>query len=133
MRQVAKLVIIDQDNNYLLMHRSSHPTFGADPDLPGGTLEDGEQPLQAMIREVEEEAGINIHASQVRLLYRGSEYSTHQTEYWLYTVTLDARPAVKISWEHSSFEWLSHAAFLEKTQNAKDTYMHMVYTVLRKS
>lgn len=40
MKQVAKLVIIDDRGKYLLMQRSSHPTFGDDPDLPGGTLEE---------------------------------------------------------------------------------------------
>ena len=45
MKKVAKLVIIDSDDKYLLMHRSDHPTFGVDPDLPGGTLEDDETML----------------------------------------------------------------------------------------
>ena len=75
MKQVAKLIIIDNDNKYLLMYLNSHPTFGTDPDLPGGTLEEGEQPIETMIREVQEEAGIEISDSQVRLLYQGSDYS----------------------------------------------------------
>ena len=52
MKKVAKLVIIDNENKYLLMYRSGHPTFGDDPDLPGGTLEGREQPVDTMVREV---------------------------------------------------------------------------------
>lgn len=54
MKKVAKLVMIDPNDKYLLMYRSEHPTFGNDPDLPGGTLEDGESVLETMLREVEE-------------------------------------------------------------------------------
>lgn len=42
MKKVAKLVIVDPQNNYLLMYRNQHPTFGDDPDLPGGTVEGSE-------------------------------------------------------------------------------------------
>jgi 8-oxo-dGTP pyrophosphatase MutT (NUDIX family) len=125
MKQVAKLVLINTDNNYLLLYRSAHPTFGDDPDLPGGTIDPGEQPLAAMVREVWEEAGITIDPSAVRLLYQGTEYSTHGTEYSLYTTTIDATPAVTLSWEHSSFEWLSREAFLQKAGGAQDTFMQM--------
>jgi 8-oxo-dGTP pyrophosphatase MutT (NUDIX family) len=56
MNKVAKLVIVDNQGKYLLMHRSEHPRFGTDPDLPGGTLEGSEEPIQTMLREVLEEA-----------------------------------------------------------------------------
>jgi len=130
MKQVAKLIIIDNDNKYLLMHRSDHPVFGVDPDLPGGTLEEGEQPLETMIREVQEEAGIDIDAQQVHKLYQGTDYSTHGTEYSLYSVVVSERPNVTISWEHSSYEWLSREDFLIKIQSANDTYMHMVHKIV---
>lgn len=55
MKQVAKVVIIDSEDRYLIMTRSNHPTFLDDPDLPGGTIEEDEDPLEAAIREVVEE------------------------------------------------------------------------------
>lgn len=131
MNQVAKLLIIDNQNNYLMMHRSDHPRFGVDPDLPGGTLEEGEEPLQTMLREVIEEAGISIDKSAVKLLYSGSEYSEHGTQYYFFATKVDERPPIRISWEHSSYEWISRDEFLEKAKNAKDTYMHMVYDAVK--
>ena len=127
MSKVAKLVIIDNDGKYLLMHRSDHPTFGIDPDLPGGTLEEGELPIETMVREVDEEAGIDINASDVREVYAGTDYSAHGTEYCLYEIKLDHRPEVKMSWEHSAYEWLSLPDFLAKAKSANDTFMHMAY------
>ncbi len=129
--KVAKLVIIDNNHHYLLLHRSNHPTFGTDPDLPGGTIEEGESQLQAMVREVDEEAGIIVHESDAKLLYEGTSYSRHNTHYSLYVVTLKNRPEVKLSWEHSSYEWLDHKTFLQKSKDANDTFMHMVHDMVK--
>ena len=131
MTKVAKLVMIDPDGKYLLMHRSDHPTFGTDPDLPGGTLEDGEAVLTTMVREVKEETDVDIHADSVRMVYSGADYSSHGTHYALFVSNLDIRPTIKMSWEHSGFEWLNSDDFLKKAMAAKDTYMHMVADVLK--
>jgi 8-oxo-dGTP diphosphatase len=130
MKRVAKIVIIDNKNRYLLMQRSNHPTFSNDPDLPGGTVEEGESSLDAMLREVVEEAGFLIDREVVKKLYSGTEYSAHHTHYSLYFAKLTKRPEVIISWEHSSYNWLDRDFFLDKAKNAKDTYMHMVHDVM---
>ncbi|HEX3568441.1 MAG TPA: NUDIX hydrolase [Candidatus Saccharimonadales bacterium] len=130
MKQVAKLVIIDNHNKYLMMYRDAHPVFGNDPDLPGGTLEEGEQPLIAMTREVYEETGIEIGGHALQKIYEGAGYSKHKTYYSLYVARLEARPNITLSWEHSAHKWLDRAEFLEEAKNANDTYMHMVYDVL---
>ena len=131
MKQVAKLVVRDDQNKYLLMYRSSHLTFGNDPDLPGGTLEDGESPLETMLREVHEEAGLAIDGSAVASLYSGTGYSAHGTHYSLFMTNIRKRPEIVMSWEHSSYEWLDYDDFLEQAKNAKDTYMHMVHDILK--
>jgi mutator protein MutT len=130
MKQVAKLVIIDNDNKYLMMYRSAHPVFGDDPDLPGGTIEQGESPIMALIREVREEAGVEVAETGIAQVYEGTDYSDHDTDFFLYVITLDSRPTVTISWEHKSYEWLERDIFLDKARSAKDNYMHMVQDVL---
>lgn len=130
MKKVARLLIIDPDNKYLLMHRSDHPTFGIDPDLPGGTLEGDETLLETMLREVKEEAGVNINANNVIEVYSGTEYSAHGTHYALFIAKLKTRSKIKMSWEHSSYEWLERDKFLQKAERANDTYMHMVSDVI---
>jgi len=128
--KVSKVLIIDEQDNYLMMWRSNHPNFPNDPDLPGGTIEADESPEVAAVREVKEEAGILITPSELTHLYTGTEYSTHQTEYSLYMIKVPARPTVTISWEHSSYEWLPRDKFLNAAKNASDTYMHMVHDVV---
>ena len=131
MNKVAKLVIIDDKDQYLMMYRSAHPTFGDDADLPGGTLESGEEPLDTMVREVYEEAGVVIDGAASHKVYEGTDYSVHQTQYSLYIVKLQYRPEIVMSWEHSAFEWIDKDDFLEKAKSANDAYMHMVYAELK--
>jgi 8-oxo-dGTP diphosphatase len=131
MKKVAKLVMIDPDNKYLIMFRSDHPAFGVDPDLPGGTLEDGETPVETMLREVREESGVIIDREDAREIYSGTDCSGHGTHYALFVSNVKSRPEITMSWEHSSYVWLDRHAFLEKSKNAKDTFMHMVYDVLK--
>jgi 8-oxo-dGTP pyrophosphatase MutT (NUDIX family) len=131
MGKVAKLVIIDNANKYLMMYRSAHPTYGNDPDLPGGAVESGEEPLDAVIREAYEEIGATIDSAAVKKIYEGSDYSRHNTHYSLYLVKLARRPDIIMSWEHSAYEWVERGSFLKIAKSANDTYMHMVYGELR--
>ena len=130
MKQVAKVLIIDSEDRYLLMRRGDHPYFLNDPDLPGGTIEEDEEVLEAAIREVREETNISLDSSTVQHIYTGSEYSARGTEYSLYIARIADRPAVAISWEHASFAWVSREEFLKQARNAADPYMRMVHSVV---
>lgn len=132
MKIVAKL-LIKNGQDFLLMYRISHPTFGIDPDLPGGTAENNDSTLSTMLREVYEEVGLKLHEDQVVEIYAGNDYSKNGTFYSLFTIDMPKRPEIIISWEHSSFEWISKEEFIKKTKTANDTYMHMVSDALASS
>lgn len=131
MKKVAKLALADNKNNYLLLTLNNHPVFGNSPDLPGGMVEDGETALEAMIREVQEEAGILIRPQDAQELYTGADYSKHDTHYSLFFARLDSQPEITLSWEHTSYEWLPLDTFTEKARLSTDTYMHMVRDILQ--
>lgn len=130
MKNVAKVAIVDDQDKYLLLWRSGHPYFPGDPDLPGGTLEDDEEPLAAALREVLEEAGLVVDPSRIIAEYECDRYSARHTLYHLYVAKIGQRPRVTISWEHESYDWVSYDVFCAAAHDAADQYMHMVYDAL---
>jgi mutator protein MutT len=61
----ASAVVGDDDGRVLLSRRAHDPVAGK-WDLPGGFLEEGEDPLDCVMRELREEAGIGL--AEPRLL-----------------------------------------------------------------
>lgn len=61
-RNVVRLVVIEASGRVLLLHvrDATQPEFGTAWELPGGGLEAGEDYVQAAIRELREETGIEI-------------------------------------------------------------------------
>ena len=130
MTQAAKVVLVDQDDNYLMLYRNQHPTLGNDPDIPGGTVEDGELVIDGLVREVREEIGLEIDAAQLEELYSGRSYEGLHLHHSLFVLPIADRPELAISWEHASYEWLPRQEFLQLSAGANDSYMHMVHDVL---
>src|SRR6478672_3906949 len=58
---VAKAIVLDKTGKFLLLTRSdTHPTLAGFYDLPGGMIEDGEEPGVAVKREIAEETGLSV-------------------------------------------------------------------------
>jgi 8-oxo-dGTP diphosphatase len=58
MKQVVAAVIM-KDDKVLVCQRTRHQTMPLKWEFPGGKIETGEQPCDALRRELEEELGIN--------------------------------------------------------------------------
>ena len=74
MKQVAAALIV-QDGKVLICQRTKHQTMPLKWEFPGGKIEEGEQPRDAMRRELEEELGIQARVgdevARVRHTYKG--------------------------------------------------------------
>ena len=66
-QRVAAYALILRGNDEILLCRLSDkvPNHGGRWTLPGGGLEFGESPVDAMVREVEEETGLIVRAGEV--------------------------------------------------------------------
>jgi 8-oxo-dGTP pyrophosphatase MutT (NUDIX family) len=66
-REVVRAVVLDARDHVLLFHTRdpTYPVLGTWWELPGGGLDPGETFLEAVIRELAEEAGLVVAAGQV--------------------------------------------------------------------
>lgn len=88
----AVLVYIQKENHFLMIHRNSKRS---DPDKGdyhqgkwnglGGKCEADESPLEAAIREVKEESGLDLSAAQYRALgvIQFPNFKAHKSEDWI--------------------------------------------------
>ena len=87
MRRAARAIII-KDDSLLLMHRNK---FGQEYDiLIGGGIEIGEEPAQAVLREIAEEAGVRV--STPRLVFIEQAPEPYGVQYIFVCEYLDGDP-----------------------------------------
>src|SRR5437764_6343549 len=100
----AKLLLINDRNEALMLRigdYKSHPEKSHTPDLPGGMVDPGESEHDAVIREVKEEAGIDLDPNVVTLGYAETVYIEQQylsVTRLLYVARIAYTPDVTISW-----------------------------------
>ena len=108
---VAKSIVQDSDNRILILKRSLTDDIRPGSwDLPGGGVEEGEDPTAAVIREIQEEAGIEVQ--NVSPVFVCAQNDTK------YRITIVYRASyvhgeIALSFEHDEYTWISPKEFLE--------------------
>ena len=73
---VVAVALVDPDGRVLLAERPAGRAYAGYWEFPGGKIEPGETPEEALIRELDEELGIDTHASCLAPL----QFSTGETQ-----------------------------------------------------
>lgn len=85
--KVAVGVIIDDQQRILITRRPLHASHGGIWEFPGGKVEDGETPGDALIREIKEEVDLDIHVQDIHFLGEiNHAYSHHSVALLVYCV-----------------------------------------------
>lgn len=134
MNAAVKALIIDNNKNILILFRSAtHPHWAHHQDLPGRTLEDNEDFIDTLVREIEEETSLILAKESFRHAFTKSH---KDGKYVLYVSEIEKIPTSKInlSWEHSHFELISlqNLKNLTLPENA-DKYFISVQDYLKKN
>ena len=102
---VTAFVFVERDASLLLLERNQEPHRG-EWDVPGGFVESGETPVEAAIRELREETG--LQAGVLELL--GTYKSTYGAERWTVDVAFacSCSPgSVSLSEENGAYRWVA--------------------------
>ncbi len=108
-KHAAKIALINEDGQILMLRNSStHDWAAGKLDLPGGVMEDGESPTEAVLRETQEEAGIMLYAKDVSLGYSSTTFF-NEINYvlFLYVGHISKNTKVKLNFEHDEYCWLN--------------------------
>ncbi len=127
MKLVAKALIFDLGGKVLVLRRSgSHPRYAHHFDLPGGEVEQGEDPATAVAREIKEETGLGVDSSSLELCFRND--LPNSLTHLLFKVTCgDGEPKLTLSWEHDGYDWLAVDDLLAQPLPPNvDSYYHDV-------
>ena len=102
--------LVGRGGTYLFLRRRDGRYLGGLWDIPGGTVEPGETPAEAAVRECWEEAGLRTTVGGEVTHFEnsdtnGRDLTFHTITYWLHL--LDDAAQVQLSAEeHDEFRWL---------------------------
>jgi 8-oxo-dGTP diphosphatase len=106
---VHGIVRNDQEKILILRRSKENDVLPLKWDIPGGKVEDGESLTDALNREIREESGVEINASNVFYLTENVESSTNKHFIKLvFIVSADKNDEIKLNpEEHDEYKWIS--------------------------
>ena len=124
---VSKVIIFD-GRKILLLKRNADSITERSPwpwDLPGGHLDDGEEPEDAAIREVSEETELRINS----LIPVGKDSNIGKLTYFY--VTEDWSGDIQLSEEHEEYKWVDDAEIHQYKEDIGMMYYKMISQALK--
>ena len=102
---VAAVALVDADRRVLIAQRPEGKSLAGLWEFPGGKLEAGENPEQALIRELEEELGISTKSACLApLSFASHSYETFHLLMPLYVCR--KWQGTPVAREHAALKWV---------------------------
>ena len=119
----VKAMIENHDGNFLLIKRSDYSQHATNEwDIPGGRIDPGEDPFVALVRECQEEVGMDVVIEKPI----GVSHFTRDDGQMIVMIIFYCRSVgheAVLSEEHSDYQWV------DKVQ-VKEQLVHMGYAVV---
>ena len=109
--EAALAVTRNTEGEFLVLKRSEEKTFPGHWGFPGGSVEKGETPKEAAVRELKEETGIEAAVQK-----KGEPFLREGTRglYRMYPFLVPVETEkVVLDWEHTEYRWVEHEELRE--------------------
>jgi 8-oxo-dGTP pyrophosphatase MutT (NUDIX family) len=105
----ANMIVVSKDNKILILRRANYmKKFKSLWGFPGGHISKNDNdPKEAAIRELKEETKIDLSFAEKAHI---KEFKNIDDTFYYYLVQLENDYEVKISKEHSKYEWYSESS-----------------------
>lgn len=127
-------ILVSEDEKILILRRANYmKNFGGQWGFVGGSVDKKDKNnKEAIIREIKEETGIELTFNEQQKM-KAVDKQGHEredgsigsdTEYWL--IKLESNPDVKISREHSKYEWVGPEEIKERNRKFMPDVFHYI-------
>lgn len=126
-RVVVQALIQDGDKTLLLRRQQGRPGIVGKYELPGGTLDDSEQPDDSMSRHLLNSLGVTVHELQLNdvISMTNPDDGDFQHVLLLYTVKgIDQNTLIKLSTTYDLYDWIPSSE-LQQT-NLRDSAAYLL-------
>ncbi|WDW10697.1 (deoxy)nucleoside triphosphate pyrophosphohydrolase [Priestia aryabhattai] len=102
MKKVTAAIIKDK-NRLLIARRHSKDPLGGKWEFPGGKMEPGETPQECLVREIQEELGVEVKIGPFYddNVYSSQDHDIHLLFYWAEVINGEVIPVV-----HDDLKWI---------------------------
>ena len=107
-KPTSSALIVNGEDKVLLLKRAIKPHFGK-WDIPGGFLENGENPVVGLKREAKEELGIDVKPLEI-LTICVDNYGLEEDDFYTFNVFYKCKISdgkIVLDQENSEFKWFS--------------------------
>ena len=125
-RFVVGGLICNDQNQVLVLKRSSNDFLGGLDELPSGKVEKDERLYEALIREIKEETNLKV-TEPVKRYIGHFDYKSKSgilTRQFNFEVLVEDISQIKISEEHESYNWYSDAT--KETLNVSENVINVI-------
>ena len=121
---IGACIRVQHGDTFLLVRRSSSDVGSGVYEMPGGSVDEGEELAGAAVRELMEETGIVISPDQLEPLgifeFHNVETGKHKTKF-AYSVHLDSVPTMQLSEDHDAAVFMTRDEIEALPRQGRDT------------
>ncbi|MED4052294.1 (deoxy)nucleoside triphosphate pyrophosphohydrolase [Priestia megaterium] len=102
--KIVTAAIIKDKNRLLIAKRHSKDPLGGKWEFPGGKIEPGETPQECLVREINEELGVEVKIGPFYddTVYSSQDRDIHLLFYWAEVINGEVIPVV-----HDDLKWIT--------------------------